>query len=247
MSLAQRLKNWFIRTRVALTGYHVQPAPPSSRWDRAGAVANVVVAGAAIAALLVALAQAGEARQQSAIAAAALAGQTRQTDLEAVGAVSVAANRKSDTLAVTNTSTFPLLESALWVFGASEDEVLREVTVPVSGIPSCRAMVMPLTQLLRAADVVSDLELIEVQIAVQAPSGAWYLIADSGQIEPIDGEHSAPLEALKRSHGYQVAGDTFTGGFSSEDPHVIDYPITAGRAVSGYSPVQAEIQTAGCS
>lgn len=250
MSLLDLLKSSIVRAQTALTAQSAPaPAPPTApapRWERAVAVANVVVAVAAVAALVVALWQAADARQQSALSAAALAGQTRQTDLIAVGAISVGVDRPSGALTITNRSTFPLLDAALWVFGAGGDETLQEVTVPVSGVPSCREMVMPITEVLRAAEVDTNLERIEVQVTVQAPSGAWYLIADSGQAEAIEGTHSSPIDALKRSRSYQVAGDTFTGGFSSDEDHRIDFPVTAGRAVSGYSPVTAKLRQAEC-
>lgn len=221
---------------------------PASRWERAGVIVNAFVAAAAVAALAVALTQAGEVRQQSAIAASALTGQTRQTDLTAVGAVSVDVDQRVDTLTVANRSTFPLLDGALWVFGTDGDETLQEVTVPVAGIPSCRSMKVSVGELLRAAGVTSGgIKRAEAQVLVQAPSGDWYLIADSGQVEAVEGSHATPIEALERSHGYTVADDTFTEAFSSDERHRIDRPITAGRAISGYSPVVAELQANGCS
>lgn len=211
-------------------------------------IVNAFVAAAAVAALVVALTQVGEARQQSAIAAAALSGQTRQTDLTAIGAVSVDVDQRSDTLTVANQSTFPLLDAALWVFGVDGDGTLQEVTVPVAGIPSCRSMKVSVKELLREAGVTSvGIERAEAQVLVQAPSGDWYLVADSGQVEAVEGRYATPIEALERSHGYTVADDTFAEAFSSDERHRIVHPITAGRAVSGYSPVTAELQANGCS
>ena len=203
------------------------------------------------------------ARQQNEVAVDVQRAQAQITDNEFLSRVRVSADGRG--VSVTNRADVAVGSSALWVmesFGG--DDHLQEIEGMLEGVPVCSTLRIPRALLLREVQPSSDDEPtdfrkrspvgVEAHLALQAPSGSWYLAGDNGLFEQIPGPPTPSdsgdavepsLRALRQSDRYRQSADGYWGGFSSIATGVVTPTIRTGQGVSGYGP-QGRLDSSTC-
>ncbi|WP_277959290.1 hypothetical protein [Frigoribacterium faeni] len=133
---------------------------------------------------------------QASAAVEALDAQTRQSDFSFLAKISPRID--SAGLILQNDSAVPVLSAAYWYLNFDPDlDQISEVEGGLTGLPACSSVTIPWERLVAATDdsvapddflpfqrAVEGAE--ELHIALQAPSGSWFLVGASGSLMAID-------------------------------------------------------------
>ncbi|KRC62347.1 hypothetical protein ASE14_00400 [Agromyces sp. Root81] len=128
---------------------------------------------------------------------AALDAQTRTSDFTFISGIS---SSVLDTgLVFTNSTPIPIVSTAFWyVAFDGEKGVLREVEGEIAGVPACTSVLVPWAHLYAAEPNTRSIggergefqrppsAAEELHLALQAPSGSWFLAGASGTLLKIE-------------------------------------------------------------
>lgn len=241
-----------------------QPSGPGARdfWVSIAAVAISIVS------LIAVVFQTQATQEQARAAASALDAQTRTTDIQTIG--SVVLTFDANGLAITNRSGISAPPVAVWLLTRGGENDLSEVTGTLSGLPACSTTRLS-AELLRSAreegertgrafepDAALDRE---AYIALQAPSGAWFLVADTGYFTSIDTDDILesprpqvepyeltidPSSVLRSSRLWELSGDTYWEGADSVSTYQLDSSLAFQGAVTAFGAPVLIDRTSAC-
>lgn len=192
---------------------------------------------------------------------------TRSADMRFLSAIHI--DISSSNITIKNRSELALSNSELWLLERYDGkENVNEILSEVRGVPACSELTINRNRLASAINANQDTNPkyvtpenadYEVNYVTQAPSGAWYLVANSGRIDRIDYQNLAtednrgdwydydstnPMQALKSSQLYEISADTYWEGYNNVS--VYHAPtISGGDSITG-GPFNASIQLLEC-
>lgn len=191
---------------------------------------------------------------------------TRSADMRFLSAIRVDITR--DEISVTNRSELTAPMSALWILEKhTKGSMVNELLGTIQGVPACSALTANREDLAKSTSTtgkdahayhIPDSAEYEVNYVTQAPSGQWYLVANSGRIEEIEFSNGRrdekdewyargrdrPMSALKHSNLYQTSADTYWGGY--ESVQVYNLPEMSGGDIVTGGPFKAKIDLLEC-
>ena len=142
--------------------------------------------------------QAEAAQEAFLLQASTEAAQSRTVDLEFLSSLSLELTDRG--LEISNPTKTPIQQAAFWYLTfhpeiGEQSEVIHEVEGEVGGMPSCSTTTVPWTHLQGAKEEYLEPgeaavqfqrgESEELHLALQAPSGRWYLLGASGTLLSI--------------------------------------------------------------
>lgn len=229
---------------------------------------SIAAVAVSIVALIAVIVQTGATQDQARAAADALDAQTRMTDIQSIG--SVVLTFDADGLVVANRGGISAPPVGVWLLTRSGENHVSEVTGTLGGLPACSTTQLP-AELLRSAREQGDTSGREFDpsaasdreayLALQAPSGAWFLLADTGYFASIDTDailetpqsqtepyHLTvdPLSVLRSSRLWEVSADTYWEGADSVSTYQLDPSLAIQGAVTGYGPTIRIDRDSGC-
>lgn len=144
-------------------------------------------------------------------------------DLRLVSQLSVTVLR--DELTIRNTSNLPLLQAAVTTYGISIDAEgntsLDTARVPLAGLGACRSLSITgeeLTDYLRSEDKDASAAggpkppVEDALLTVRGPSGFWYTVTSSGQVERLEGDFKDAVSATRSTSADLLLADTIAEG-----------------------------------
>lgn len=150
-----------------------------------------------------------------------LQGQQRAQDHEAAASVRVAID--DDVIELNTLQTFTPNDAHIWLVGESAG-VLVEVESTLHNIPSCSRVEFTTSEVLAQAtdaegrqfqeNYGESASFVELSVAFQGPSGAWFAVDDQGRMEAVSADSIQSDFDWHAVERYQNAPDTYWEGYS---------------------------------
>lgn len=275
LSRSVELLSGSLTSGQALAGRDGKPETWWDRWTRRlGPVVAVVTVVTAVMTVLLLNSELRTLSRQTASAESALRAETRSRDSGFLSGVS--SRVTDDGIVISNSNRTPVTPFAYWLLQADGDTRVQEIEGAVQSLAPCSSMTVEWSRLgdVRKAgepigpSAYTQLKLpfgdaSELHLAVQAPSGEWFLAGSSGSLSAIDlvnapetlGEDRLPqdrdpsneaphlaadlgedgaLKALRAADLYRNAPDTYLEGFEGGDNYLVTYSVgSPGNSVTG--------------
>jgi hypothetical protein len=240
---------------------------PKNNWDRLAVISTAIAPLITLVSIGMLVWQTSLLSNQVGIDTAAQRSSTRSADMRFLSSIHVDVSRSR--IVIKNKSDLTLSNSALWILEKyHKNENINEILGEVAGVPACSDLIVDRDKLEESINSGNNRTKpyntpnnakYEVNVVAQAPSGDWYLVANSGRIERIDYPRSPkrnsdndwynadtenPMQALKNTSLYDISGDTYWEGYNK----VAEYetpPISGGDTVTG-GPFSAEVHLREC-
>lgn len=249
----------------AIANETTKPESWWARWSRwLGPVIAVVTVMSAVATVFLLNSELQAVSRQTASSEAALRADLRSRDYAFLSSVRSSINQRGIT--ITNLSRTPVGPLAYWLMQSQGDSRVIEITGAVQGLGTCTTMSIEWSHLSKVQEKSAEesaapqaAQMIrlpygdssELHLAIQAPSGKWFLLGASGTLSAIElpsgrklSEDAAPqermpttdeptistylydgsdmgLKVLEASEIYRTADDTYREGFSSVDVYTV--------------------------